>query len=321
MVIFAYLRLVRIHVLVLIALIQYATRHFLIEPMLTINGYSLQMSDQAFAYLVLASVLIAAGGYTINDYFDTKVDRINKPKSVLLDRIIKRRMAMALHIALTGSGFLLACYLSYALGMWKMSALFIFAVFSLWFYSTTFKHQLVIGNLLIAILAASIPMIVGLFEIPLQNAANPEIVEELGYSIFNIPAFWTMGFAVLLGLMALAREVSKDVVDMKGDKVFGGKTIPIELGIRKTKSIIIGLYAGVIFYLLWIHQSILADHGMMVQAAFWMVFALILVQFYLIFKAKTKKQFAKSVILNGVTVVFVLFGLYAIQSSILYYFQ
>ena len=228
---------------------------------------------------------------------------------------------MALHIGLTGSGFALACYLSYAIGMWKMSALFIFAVFSLWFYSTTFKHQFVVGNLLIAILAASIPMIVALFEIPLQNAANPELIEKLGYSIFNIPAYWTMGFALLLGLMALAREVSKDVVDIKGDKLFGGKTIPIQLGIRKTKSIIIGLYALIGLYFLWIYKSIIADHGMLVKTAFWVIFSLIIVQFYLVFSAKTKKQFSKSVILNGITVVCVICGLYAIQVSIRSYFQ
>ena len=73
--------------------------------MLAINDYELLLSDRHFGYLVLSTVLIAAGGYSINDYFDVKVDRINKIKKVIVDRFVKRRVAMMLHLVLTGLGF------------------------------------------------------------------------------------------------------------------------------------------------------------------------------------------------------------------------
>ena len=80
MVIYAYFKLVRFPILILIAIIQYSVRYFVLEPMLKINGFDLIMGDLNFAILVLSSILIAGGGYAINDYFDAKIDRLNKPK-------------------------------------------------------------------------------------------------------------------------------------------------------------------------------------------------------------------------------------------------
>ena len=241
--ILAYFRLVRFPILALIALIQYCVRYFILEPMLQINSYELIVNDRQFFYLFLSTVLIAAGGYAINDYFDVKTDRVNKLKRVIVDRFVKRRVAMTLHIVLTSLGFILATYLSWRLGMWRMSSLFIFVIFTLWFYSTNLQHQTLTGNIAISLMAAFVPLIVGLFEIPLQNAAHPELIKEYGYSIFNIPAYWVIGFSVVIFLLTLIREVTKDVIDIRGDKLFGALTFPIRFGVKASKSLIIVLYA------------------------------------------------------------------------------
>ncbi|MEX2595845.1 MAG: geranylgeranylglycerol-phosphate geranylgeranyltransferase [Salibacteraceae bacterium] len=316
----AYMRLVRLPILVLIAFIQFNVRHFLIEPMLVINGYKLIMSDMHFSLLVLATIFIAAGGYAINDYFDVKVDRINKLKQVIIDRHIKRRVAMMLHILLTATGFMLASYVSWKLGMWKITALFIFAIFTLWFYSTSLKHQFLSGNLAIALMASFVPLIVGLFEIPLQNQAHPESIQELGYSIFNVPAFWVIGYAIILFLLTLIREITKDVIDLRGDRIYGSKTIPIQTGIKTTKYILIGLYAafGAIFS--WFYFDYLSVHTGM-TTLFFIVALLLVFEIILIIRARTKPHFLYSANLNNLITLLIILSTYFIKVSIETYFM
>lgn len=316
MVALAFFKLVRLPILLLIAVIQYSTRHFIIEPLLRINGYELLMSDQAFAYLVTATVLITAGGYAINDYFDAKIDRINKPNTVVLDRLIKRRVAMALHVVLSTLGMLLGGYLSYAMGMWKMSSLFLFAIFSLWFYSTNLKLQVISGNLLMAVMAGFVPLIVGLFEIPMQNQVHPESVEQLGFSIFNVPAYWVMGFSAFLAGTTLLREITKDVIDMKGDKLYGGQTIPIQWGVKNTKIILIAGY-GVLFSALgWAFVKYLSDHTIWVGITAGLIGLGYLLQMPFIYMIKTKAQFLRSAMLNNATILLFVLCTYLFKLSI-----
>ena len=184
-----------------------------------------------------------------------KIDRVNKLNKVIVDRYIKRRIAMVLHMILSGLGLLFAAYLSYKVGMWQLSALYVFAIFTLWHYSTTLQHQFLVGNLAISLMAGFVPLIVGLFEIPLQNQAHPEVVEQLGYSIFNVPAFWIIGLSSAIFILTLAREITKDVIDFRGDRIFGSRSIPVQVGVKSTKSILISVYAvfGAAFTLSLIH--------------------------------------------------------------------
>lgn len=320
MVIYSYFKLIRLPILLLIAAIQYSVRLFVIKPMLAINGFELEMSEIHFALLVISSVLIAGGGYAINDYFDAKIDRINKPKLVVLDRFIKRRVAMAMHIIMTSTGFIIATYVSYQVGMWKMNTIYLFIIFALWFYSTNVKHLFLVGNLLISLLAAFVPLIVGLFEIPMQNQAHPEIISELGFSIFNIPAYWIIGYSCILGILTLMREITKDIIDIRGDKHYGSNTLTIVLGVKSTKTILIGLYLAFGIGLYLVYQSFLSVHSYQIVA---LVFALIvgmLVQTVIIYLAKTKPMFNVSANLNNALVILVVISMYMLKLSIESYF-
>lgn len=322
----AYFKLVRLPILVLIAAMQYATRYFIIEPMLSINGYGLIMTNIEFFYLVLSSVLIAAGGYAINDYFDVKIDRMNKPRIVVVDRLVKRRVAMAMHIALSAAGLLLASYLSWKAGLWKMIPLFLLAIFALWFYSTNLKNQFLTGNLTIAVLAGFVPLIVGLYEIPLQNAAHPEVIEALGYSLFNIPAYWIMGYALVIAVLTLAREITKDVIDIKGDRYFGCRTVPIVMGIKKTKSLLIATYTLFALVLIYLYLKTEGDFAKtpVILVYYQLLFVVLLIsvvsQFILIFRARTKRHFLYSANLNNGITLLVLLSTLFIKLSINAYF-
>lgn len=86
----AILQLIRLPNLLIVAFTQCLIRYCLIDPFLKVNNFSLQLSDFYFFILVLSTLLITAAGYAINDYFDTRTDRLNKPERVVIDRKISR---------------------------------------------------------------------------------------------------------------------------------------------------------------------------------------------------------------------------------------
>ena len=144
------LKLTRFGNLIIIALTQYFTAGFLIG-MHTLNDVNL-------FFLSLSTVLIAAGGYIINDYYDVKIDYINKPDRVVIGKSITRRYAILFHIALSVAGIVIGFYLS-----WKIGGVNVLSVFLLWLYSNTLKRLPFVGNLTVAFLTGLAVIIVDLF--------------------------------------------------------------------------------------------------------------------------------------------------------------
>jgi 4-hydroxybenzoate polyprenyltransferase len=199
------LKLTRFGNLMIIALAQYFTAGFLVA-MHTLNDVKLFL-------LSLSTITIAAGGYIINDYYDVKIDYINKPDRVVIGKSITRRYAILFHIVLSVMGILLGLYLS-----WKIAAVNVVSVFLLWLYSNNLKRLPFVGNLTVAFLTG-----LAVFMIDLFYRTHNSLI--LIYALF---AFF----------MTLIREIIKDIEDLKGDNSFGCKTLPIVWGIRKTKVLI-----------------------------------------------------------------------------------
>src|ERR1017187_10122421 len=132
--IIAFTKLIRLPNLLIIALAQYAMRWGVIYPMYQFINRQLlanfpdqitnprimkfQVDELHFFLLSLASMMIAAAGYIINDYFDVKIDRINKPGQMVIDKGIKRREAMLAHVVISGIAIIIALLVSYRLGLW-----------------------------------------------------------------------------------------------------------------------------------------------------------------------------------------------------------
>ena len=152
---FAFFRLIRWPNLVFIALTQSLFYYCIIVPSLpeSYNGLPYALTQPLFYLLITASVFIAAAGYIINDYFDINIDQVNKPDKMVVEKIIKRRSAILLHWVITSAGLLISLYVSY-----KTSFIIIIAnilcSLLLWVYSTTFKKQLLSGNIIISLLTA-----------------------------------------------------------------------------------------------------------------------------------------------------------------------
>ena len=172
----AFLQLIRYRNLLIIAATQYMMRHLIVVPILAVNGFVPQLDHFHFFLLVFSSMSITAAGYVINDYFDTKTDLLNRPSTVIVGKKISRRGAMTLHIILNGIGILSGIYLSWHVGILSLGIAYILAAGVLWFYSTTYKRQFLIGNLIVSVFTALVPFIVVVFEVPLLNKVYREVL-------------------------------------------------------------------------------------------------------------------------------------------------
>ena len=221
------------------------------------GGLIPQLTEFHFFLLVLSTVLITSAGYVINDYFDRKSDLVNRPESVIVGKEINRRYAMAFHIILNTLGIICGFYIAIKAGLPLFGLIFIAVSGLLWFYSTTYKKQLLIGNLIVAFLTAMVPFIILLFEFMILKNVYEAVLETFRSSLKLLSA-WVSGYAGFAFLLTLAREIIKDTEDFKGDYIDSSQTLPIVVGVRYTKAIITLLLlitiAG-LFYVYFIHLT------------------------------------------------------------------
>lgn len=229
---FAFLKLIRFENLLIMIFTLCSMRYFVIQSV----SDRIYFSETSFWLLVISTTLIAAAGYIINDYFDVKTDIINHPETVVIDKVIKRRTAMLLHLVFSSIGLLLGAWLAYRCFALRLVLFQLVAISLLWFYSTHFKKQLLTGNIVIAFLTSIIPFMPLAYEmlngVHVNTAYFDQDPEKLKI-LFGITLVFS-GFAFLTSLI---REIIKDMEDFKGDIQTGCKTMPIAWGIITTKTV------------------------------------------------------------------------------------
>ncbi len=229
-----FLQLTRFPNLLIIALTQYAMRFAVILPIIEARGYHSQFGELNFLLLVLSTIFLTAAGYAINDYFDIKTDTMNRPKQVIAGKHIQRRTVMTIHIALSASGILLGFYLGWAIGIFKLGYIYLMIAALLWYYSAVLDKKYLIGNILVALMTASVPLMTILFEIPALNTHYGETLILLKQD-FNLLLFWILGFSAFAFITTLSREIIKDTEDFEGDAAYGRQTLPVTSGIKVAK--------------------------------------------------------------------------------------
>ncbi|MEQ8581117.1 MAG: geranylgeranylglycerol-phosphate geranylgeranyltransferase [Marinoscillum sp.] len=197
----------RIPNLIVIGATQYLTAFFLVSDY---PNKLQQITGLGFFGMVVSTVMIAAGGYIINDYYDQKIDMINRPQKVVVGTMFRRRLAMLAHFLLTIGGIGLGFYLDIKIGV-----LHIVSSFFLWYYSNYLRRITLIGNVIIAMLTGLTLLIVTVY------LERNEVLVYI-YSLFAMA-------------IILIREVLKDIEDVKGDATFGCQSIPVIFGIRGAK--------------------------------------------------------------------------------------
>lgn len=269
------LKLIRFYNLLILFLSQLIVRVFLVSPYLEKDFI---YKDLKFLLLCLSTQFIAASGYIINDYYDVKIDIINKPERVVIGKSLKRRKAMFGHFILNLIGVALGFVIS-----WKIGIINILTAFLLWFYSNRLKRIALVGNITISFLTALSIYVVAVF------------YKEAHEIIFV--------FALFSFFISLIREIIKDMEDWKGDSTFGCKTLPIIWGIRKTKNLL--YFILTIFFVLITFIGIELNPKVFIFLIIFILIPLFYFAFRL-YKADTIKdfhflsQFCKAIMVNGV---------------------
>ncbi len=247
----AFFKLIRWPNLVFIALTQMLFRFFILHFVYNNpeSSVTMRLSLLLFYWLVFASVCIAAAGYIINDYFDVNIDLVNKPEKLVIDRYIKRRWAIVWHIVLSFTGFIISCYVGYKLRNIYLPLFNFIAIVALWFYSTTFKKKLLIGNIIVSLLTAWVILVLTVSEYRFHIIAT-----DIYWKRLLKLSFMYAGFAFIISLV---REVIKDMEDMPGDAAYHCHTMPIVWGIQVSKvfaavwlTVIIGAVAAIEIYII-----------------------------------------------------------------------
>ena len=211
---------------------------------------ALQFPWYNFILLVAATVFITAGGYVINDYFDIKTDLINKGK-VIVGTKIPRRQAMMWHNIFNIAGVSLGFYISWRAGNIWFGAIFLAVSGLLYFYSASYKRQFLIGNMVVAILTAMVPLLVAVYEWPALYKYYS--VNAINFPSMNFIFYWLAGFSLFAFITTLTREIIKDIEDFEGDTAFGRNTVPIVIGVLSAKIVSICLISITValLYLSW----------------------------------------------------------------------
>ena len=200
-----------------------------------------RLSEVHFSLLTLIMVFLAASGNIINDYFDVKVDRINKPERITIDRGFKRRVAMAAHHTLNALAITLGLYLGWAEKVWFYAFTPVFIAGALWFYSFYLKKTFLLGNVLVALVVSIVPIWAS-YSVITQPLIITVDVQKNSFPISDFYIFFVlviMAYSIQAYMISLFREVVKDAEDLKGDKEFGYRTLPIVWGWNKTRKVLL----------------------------------------------------------------------------------
>ena len=248
----AFFRLVRWPNLLFIAVTQLLFEFCIYRKIYTIQD---AQETQQFFLLLLASVLIAAAGYIINDYFDLNIDQVNKPDKVVVNAIISRRWVIFWHMFLSMLGFFFTVFALPFSGYWHLVLANMASIVLLWFYSTNLKKQLLIGNVLISLLTAWVIGIIFLSKFPL-HIRSLLLVDHDEVRFFR----YTILYASFAFIISLVREVIKDMEDVEGDRKYGCRTMPIRWGLNASK-VFVAVWIVVLIAVLVILQFYVLPFG------------------------------------------------------------
>ena len=237
--------------------------------------------DTNLFMLVLASAATIAGGYIINNFYDSEKDLINKPIKSKLDRLISQNTKLSFYFVLNFAAVVMASYVSF-----NAVLFFSIYIFGIWFYSHKLKKLPFIGNLTSAILTIT-----------------PFFAIFLYYKNFETVIFV---HAMFLFLIISMRELTKDLENIKGDLLQNYKTIPVVYGEQASKIMltILSVLTLIPIYLLLFRFEI----GHM-YFFFYASILLLLVFLFSIWLSKTKVHY---LILHNILKFIILAGVFSI---------
>jgi len=238
--------------------------------------------DVNLLMLVMASAATIAGGYIINNFYDSEKDLINRPQKSKIDRLVGQNTKLSFYFVLNFIAVIMASYVSFN------AVLFFSAyIFGIWFYSHKLKKMPFIGNITSAVLTIT-----------------PFFAIFIYYKNFETVIFV---HAMFLFLIISMRELTKDLENLKGDLALNYKTIPVVYGenVSKIMLTVLSLLTLVPTYLLLYRFEV----GRMYTYFYLSVF-LLLVFMWMVWKSKTKMHY---LILHNILKFIILSGVFSIS--------
>ena len=299
-----YLKLVRLPNSIVMALVQILLYECVLKSILLLYNQVPALSPIDLIYLILSTVFIAAGGYLVNDYFDMKIDEINKPITRIVGKTILRKDVMFLYKIVTGIGLVAGFILSYRVRSITCATYFVFIVGLLWFFSSSYKRMLVVGNAICALTMALVPFFIALFNnqmLDVRYNPTPEL-----FFLKNEVYTYLGAFSIYTFLWMFVIDIVQDLVTHRGDREMECHTFPVVIGERNTKILIGGV---VILLNVAIAYFLYSDDFLNEHIATWRYFvcgsaipsASI---FYFLFKSKTIPDYI--LLKRYVTVIFLI---------------
>lgn len=275
---FSMFSVVRGYNILIIVLAQYLTSIYIFAPEKLVRKV---VFDLNLLMLVLASASVVAGGYIINNFYDSEKDLINRPNKSMLDKLVSQNTKLSFYFVLNFSAIIMASYVSF-----NAVVFFSAYIFGIWFYSHKLKKRPIIGNITSALLTIT-----------------PFFIVFIYYKNFDAVIFV---HATFLFLIIAIRELTKDLENLKGDLALNYKTIPIEYGEQTSKKMITFLVALTI-----VPSFLLVRRYNVGQMNIYFFLCTFLLLIYLVFlwKSKTKKQY---LILHNILKFIIVAGVFSI---------
>ena len=233
------MRLVRWSNLLFLAALVWLMEKWVAVPVLDAAAFGEQLPSYTLWLITLATVLIAGGGYVINDYFDVKIDRVNRPDELIVTRTIPKPVAMQISLGMSIAGVLCGLVAAWLLRSMTIGIIFIIVPGLLWFYSSSYKRLFMVGNLTIALLAGLTPLLVAMANVAQLRLRFAVIMPYL--TLEHDLYAWLGGFALFAFLLTWIREIVKDAQDQMGDREYECHSMPIVWGEMWTKIFVTAL--------------------------------------------------------------------------------
>jgi 4-hydroxybenzoate polyprenyltransferase len=295
-----YLKLIRYQNLLMLAFMQLLFRYAFLKQ----QDIPLALADWQYGLLVLATVLLAAAGYVINNIVDVAADTINKPNDVVIGKGISETRGYNIYIALNITGVAIGCYLSNVIMRPSFAVIFILIASLLYFYSTSLKQIMILGNFTVAAIVSFSVIIIGVFDLfPATDATNQAQMA----SMFSI----LIDYALFAFMINFIREIVKDIEDVNGDYNQGMNTLPIAIGNSRAAKAALGFaIIPFILCLLYINKYFL-ENNLFIAVLYGFAFVLAPLLYFIvkIFGAKSQKEFHH---LSTVLKLILLFGILSI---------
>jgi len=304
-----FLNLIRWPNLVIVALSMVFIRWFIIIPLLGAGG----MNTVEFLVLMLSVLFITTAGYIINDYFDMDADRINKPGRNLVGTTFSVAWAKNAYYLFSSIGVVGGMLISWWVGEINYTLIFLFTTGMLWYYSERYQCQIMLGNLVVALLSALSFGLVWLYEFfALKNNAELFSSAQSNFSLISKLVLIYMGFAFFASLF---REMIKDVEDLDGDSRMGCRTLPVVVGTGKAKNYTLIVGVIMLAFILYVQYFLFLSGYLYLFGYFFALDALLVLMLLKLRRAKDIVDFSN---LSGLSKLFMATG---ILSMLIFYFE